>query len=123
MPMSTSFIPSEDRLDLSFHGDLDLTMSEDVCQVFASIPASLRTCIMDLTGLDRVFDSGLALLWMLNERLKRIGAIVVVLSDHPDIQRRIPLIMSNALNVVPKDSPSARHASLSASVGPRYLPA
>jgi ABC-type transporter Mla MlaB component len=69
MPMSTSFIPSEDRLDLSFHGDLDLTMSEEVCRVFASIPVSLRTCIMDLTGLDRVFDSGLALLWMLNERL------------------------------------------------------
>ncbi len=88
-----------------------------------AVGASLRTCIMDRTGLDRVFDSGLALLWMLNERLKRIGAIVVVLSDHPDIQRRIPLIMSNALNVVPKDSPSARHASLSASVGPRYLPA
>lgn len=120
MSMSTSFIASEDRLDLSFHGDLDLTISEDVCQVFANIPVSLRTCIMDLTGLDRVFDSGLALLWMLNERLKRIGATVVVLSDHPDILRRIPLIMSNALNVVPKDSPAARHVPLK---GPRYLPA
>ena len=104
MPMITSFIASEDRLDLSFHGNLDLTMTEEVCQLFASIPSTLRTCIMDLTGLERVFDSGMALLWLLNERLKRIGATVVVLSDHPEILQRIPRIMSNALSVVPQDS-------------------
>lgn len=103
MPMITSFIPSEDRLDLSFHGNLDLTISEDVCQVSADIPVTLRTCILDLTRLDRVFDSGIALLWMLNERLKRVGATVVILSDHPDILNRIPLVMSNVLSVVPKD--------------------
>lgn len=105
MPMMTSYIPSEDRLDLLFHGDLDLTISEDACRVFVEIPSTLRTCIMDLTGLERIFDSGLALLWMLNERLRRIGATVVVLSDRPELQRRLPLIMSNAFNVVPKDSP------------------
>lgn len=104
MPMISSFIPSEDRLDLSFNGNLDLTITEDVCLVFAAIPATLQTCIMDLTRLDRVFDSGLALLWLLNERLKQIGARVVVLSDHPEILRRIPSIMSNVLSVVPQDS-------------------
>jgi ABC-type transporter Mla MlaB component len=104
MPLITSFIPSEDRLDLSFDGDLDLTITEDVCQVSALIPATLRTCIMDLTRLERVFDSGIALLWMLNERLQHIGATVVVLSDHPEILRRIPRIMSNVLSVVPKDT-------------------
>ncbi len=108
MPMITSFIPSEDRLDLLFHGDLDLTISEDACRVFTDIPVGLRTCIMDLTRLDRVFDSGLALLWMLNERLRHIGATVVVLSDHPELQRRIPLVMTNAFTVVPKDSPKTR---------------
>ncbi|ADC62316.1 hypothetical protein [Allochromatium vinosum] len=104
MPLTTSFIPSEDRLDLSFHGNLDLTITDEVCRVFAAIPANLQTCIMDLTSLDRVFDSGLALLWMLNERLQHIGARVVVLSDHPEILRRIPRIMSNVLSVVPQDS-------------------
>ncbi len=112
MPMSTAFIPAEDRLDLSFHGDLDLTLSEDVCQVFASIPTSLQTCIMDLTGLERVFDSGIALLWMLNERLQQIGATVVVLSDHPEIQQRIPRVMSNVLSVTPQDSPNSIRASI-----------
>lgn len=112
MPMNTSFIPSEDRLDLSFYGDLDLTISEDVCRVSADIPLSLRTCILDLTHLDRVFDSGIAMLWMLNEQLKRIGTTVVVLSDHPDILRRVPRIMTNALNVVPQDVPRARESAL-----------
>ncbi|MBK1723193.1 hypothetical protein [Thiocystis violacea] len=104
MPMITSFIASEDRLDLSFHGNLDLTITEEVCQLFTAIPSTLRTCIMDLTGLDRVFDSGMALLWLLNERLKRIGATVVILSDHPEILKRVPRIMSNALSVIPQDS-------------------
>ncbi|MFD2110696.1 hypothetical protein [Thiorhodococcus fuscus] len=109
--MITSFIPSEDRLDLSFHGDLDLTISEDVCLISATIPTTLRTCILDLTRLDRVFDSGLALLWMLNEQLQRIGATVVVLSDHPEILRRTPRVLSNALNVVPQDSSPPLEAS------------
>ena len=104
MPLITTFIASEYRLDLSFHGNLDLTITEQVCQIAASIPATLQTCIMDLTRLERVFDSGIALLWMLNERLKLIGATVVVLSDHPEILRRIPRLMSNVLSVVPQDT-------------------
>lgn len=108
MPMTASFIPSEDRLDLLFHGDLDLTIAEDACRVFAEIPVSLRTCIMDLTCIERMFDSGLALLWMLNERLRQIGAMVVVLSDHPDIQRRTSPILINAFYFIPQDSPRQR---------------
>ncbi|MGQ9659461.1 MAG: STAS domain-containing protein [Thermochromatium sp.] len=104
MPLTTSFIPSEDRLDLSFAGDLDLTITDEVFQVFAAIPTNLQTCVIDLTRLDRVFDSGLALLWMLNERLRHIGARVVVLSDHPELLSRIQRIMSNVLSVVPQDS-------------------
>ena len=107
MPMITSFIASEDRLDLSFHGDLDLTLTEEICQLFTALPATLRTCILDLTGLERVFDSGMAMLWLLNERLKKIGATVVVLSDHPEILRRIPRVMSNALSVIPQDRATA----------------
>ncbi|SDX77841.1 hypothetical protein SAMN05421644_11310 [Allochromatium warmingii] len=111
MPLITAFIPSEDRLDLSFDGNLDLTLADEVCRVFATIPANLQTCIMDLTSLDRVFDSGLALLWMLNERLQHIGARVVVLSDHPDILNRIPRILNNVLSVVPQDSALAARSS------------
>lgn len=110
MTMITSFIASEDRLDLCFYGDLDLTITEEVCQLFAVIPSTLRTCIMDLTGLERVFDSGIAMLWLLNERLKLIGATVVILSDRPEILQRIPRIMGNVLSVVPQDSAAASQA-------------
>ncbi|NEV60964.1 STAS domain-containing protein [Thiorhodococcus minor] len=110
MPMITSFIESEDRLDLSFHGDLDLTITQEVCQLFLKIPSTLRTCILDLTELERVFDSGMALLWLLNEQLQRIGATVVVLTDHPEILQRLPRIMSNAFSVVPQDSGLAASA-------------
>ncbi|NEX22504.1 hypothetical protein G3480_19695 [Thiorhodococcus mannitoliphagus] len=109
MPMITSFIESEDRLDLSFHGDLDLTITQEVCQLFAKIPSTLKTCILDLTELDRVFDSGMALLWLLNEQLQRIGATVVVLTDRPEILKRLPRIMSNALSVVPQDTEMAAY--------------
>jgi len=88
MPMSVTFIPEEDRLDLSFDGNLDLTMSEDLCVLSSNIPPSLRTCVLDLTRVDRVFDSGLALLQLLCTGLRRVGATLVVLGDHPEINPR-----------------------------------
>ncbi len=103
MPLTVSFIPNEDRLDLAFEGDLDLTLSNPMCRIFAELPANLQTCILDLTRLERVFDSGLALLWMLNERLQQIGARVVVLSDRPEMLGHLLRILHNALGVIPQD--------------------
>ena len=93
MPVSVSFIPNEDRLDLSFEGNLDVTVSHELCGLGAHIPASVRTCVMDLTRVQRVFDSGIALLQMLSTRMHRVGARVVVVSDHPDVRRQIRLIL------------------------------
>jgi anti-anti-sigma regulatory factor len=50
---------------------------------------------MDLTRVQRVFDSGIALLRMLSEKLHRVGARVVVVGDHPDVRRQIPLILGS----------------------------
>ena len=103
MPMSVTFIPEEDRLDLSFDGNLDLTMSEDLCVLSSNIPASLRTCVLDLTRVERVFDSGLALLQLLCTGLRRVGATLVVLGDHPEIKRCISRVVGNVLYVSPLD--------------------
>lgn len=108
MPLTISFIPLEERLDLAFEGDLDLTLSEEICRIFAELPADLQTCILDLTRLDRVFDSGLALLWMLNERLQQLGARVVVLSDRPERLGQLLRVLRNAFGVVPQDSARSR---------------
>lgn len=95
MPVSVSFVPKEERLDLYFDGNLDITISHELCGIGAHIPASLRTCVMDLTRVHRVFDSGIALLRMLSEKLHRVGASVVVVGDHPDVRRQIPLILGS----------------------------
>jgi anti-anti-sigma regulatory factor len=95
MPVSVSFVPKEERLDLYFDGNLDITVSHELCGLGAHIPASLRTCVMDLTRVQRVFDSGIALLRMLSEKLHRVGAHVVVVGDHPDVRRQIPLILGS----------------------------
>ncbi len=109
MPISVSFIPEEDRLDLSFDGNLDLTNAEALCGLTSNIPPSLRTCVLDLTRVERVFDSGVALLQMFCRGIRRVGATVVVLGDHPEVKRCISLVMANALYVSPLDREARPH--------------
>jgi anti-anti-sigma regulatory factor len=87
MSLNVSYIPKDRRLDLSFHGDLDLTLSQDVCEVLSTMPADLEWCFIDLSAINRLFDSGVALLQALYRRLKQIGASVVILSDHPQMHK------------------------------------
>jgi ABC-type transporter Mla MlaB component len=94
MPMTASFIPEEERLDLCFEGTLDLRLAMDICDICKHVSPSLQSCIIDLHGVDRVFDSGVALLQMLCARLQRAGVLVLVLSDDPEVRRRIPIILS-----------------------------
>jgi ABC-type transporter Mla MlaB component len=103
MAIRVAFIPEEDRLDLSFDGNLDLTNAEALCGLSSNIPPSLKTCILDLTRVERVFDSGVALLQMLCRGIRRVGATVVVLGDHPEIKRCISLVIATVLDISPLD--------------------
>lgn len=96
MPMNASFVPEEELLVLMFDGNLDLTLSNDVFGVVPRLSDDLKTCIMDLTQVDRMFDSGIALLRMLSGTLRAAGTTVVVLSDHLDERRRVSLIQADA---------------------------
>lgn len=96
MPMNVSFVPEEALLDLSFDGNLDLTVTHAVCGVVPQLQSRLKTCIMDLTRVDRVFDSGIALLRMLSRDLHQVGATVVVLGDQPEVRRQLSLIQGDA---------------------------
>jgi anti-anti-sigma regulatory factor len=98
MSLNVSYIPQESRLDLSFHGNLDLTLSQDVCEVLSTMPADLECCIIDLAEIDRLFDSGVALLQALHRRLKQIGAMVVILSDHPEMRKWFPTVVRPPLD-------------------------
>jgi len=90
MPMHANFISDESRLDLSFSGNLDVSVSQDICAIYNSVPVHLRACIIDLYNIDRLFDSGVALLEMLHRRLVEKDVIVVILSDDSEILERMP---------------------------------
>ncbi len=92
MPASVSYIAEEKRLDLSFDGNLDVSVSQVICDICRQVPCGLRYCIVDLSGVRRLFDSGMALLQMLHRRLTQVGTTVVILSDSPEIRERIPII-------------------------------
>jgi ABC-type transporter Mla MlaB component len=94
MSVEISFIPEERRLDLYFEGNLDVSVWQDVWDTCRRASPNLRSCIVDLTGVDRVFDSGIALLGMLCRRLRQAGATVIFLSDDSEIKRRVSLVAS-----------------------------
>ena len=100
MPVSIRFIQDEDRLDLSFAGNLDVTVWQDVCRVCRENPPYLKTCIVDLTGVRQMFDSGLAILGYLYRHMSGFGATVIFLSDDSNMKRRLTALI-----------PSRRHQS------------
>jgi ABC-type transporter Mla MlaB component len=90
MPVRTAYTERENRLDLSFIGALDLTISNAVCDICARLPTSLRFCVIDRSDVERVFDSGIALLHMLYRQLRELGTSVVIHGDHSEVRSRIP---------------------------------
>jgi ABC-type transporter Mla MlaB component len=94
MPMHSSYIAEELRLDLSFSGNLDVSVSQDICDICWSPPRDLKTCIVDISGIDHLFDSGVALLKMLYRHLVKKNVLVVIFSDSSRNQERMPNITS-----------------------------
>ncbi len=92
MPMHVAYIAQEARLDLIFQGNVDITLSQDICEVCRQLRPDLQYCIIDLSHAERLFDSGVALLQLLHCHLVEMGTTVVILSDRPEIRDRIPTI-------------------------------
>ena len=92
MPVQASYIERIGRLDVVFEGNLDVSVWLAVCDACKTMPPGLKSCILDLRRVEQVFDSGLALLRMLYQRLGEAGVTVSVLCDHPHIRSQIPLV-------------------------------
>lgn len=90
MPVRTAYVERENRLDLSVIGNLDLTISQAVCDICTRLPSSLKFCVIDLSDVERVFDSGIALLHMLYRHLRELGTTVVICGDDSEVRSRIP---------------------------------
>ena len=89
MPMQASFVAKKLRLDLSFSGNLDVSISQDICAICDSVPNGLIACNIDLGNIEHVFDSGLALLQLLHRKLVENEIIVVLHRGSPEIRERI----------------------------------
>jgi ABC-type transporter Mla MlaB component len=105
MPLHASYIGKEGRLELRIDGNLDISVTQGICDVCRRASPRLTTCIVDLSGVDRVFDSGIALLQMLHRRLSALGTIVVFLTDDPRICGLIPICRSPAVEPTASASP------------------
>ena len=105
MSVYASYIEEEDRLDLSFDGNLDVSVSRDVCDICKRVAAGLKSCIVDLSAVERIFDSGVAMLQMLYRRMTALGATVVFLSDSREINDWIPVITGAAGRGQPLTNP------------------
>jgi ABC-type transporter Mla MlaB component len=92
MPTEIAYIAEENRLDLTFNGNLDVSVTHDVFGLCKRVPPGLDACIIDLSNVVRLFDSGVALLRILYARLTDAGATIVILADRPEIRELIPAI-------------------------------
>lgn len=91
MPIHTSFIEDQGRLELTFHGNLDFGITRDIFAIRRNLPVNLKRCVMDLSGVDRVFDSGVALLQVLCTRFNDLGVEIDISAGTPEITMRIPV--------------------------------
>ena len=101
MPLEASYIPAENRLDLTFEGNVDITVSEAIFEICRGLRPDLMYCIIDLSHAKRVFASGVALLQLLHCHLVSVGASVVILSDQPEVREHIPMITRRPAYPVP----------------------
>ena len=101
MPVHASYIANQ--LDLIFQGDLDASISQDIRDICKSISSNLRFCVIDLSGVERLFESGVTQLRKLHRYLSELGIMVVILSDHPEIRERV-------LDITPMSSHPSRPA-------------
>lgn len=81
MSVSVCYAPHEALLSLRFEGNLDVSAAMPVCDLCRRVPRDLERCVLDLSGVERVFDSGIALLQMLSRRVAGRGVAVSVIGD------------------------------------------
>mgnify|MGYP003573919054 FL=1 len=100
MAIHASYIEEESRLDLTFDGNLDVSVAQDICDICKKVSPNLKSCIIDLSDAERLFDSGVALLQMLYRRLTDLGTTVVILADRPEFLDRIPMVTRKGVHRV-----------------------
>jgi ABC-type transporter Mla MlaB component len=81
MSLSVSYAPQQAVLNLRFDGNLDVSAAMPVCDLCKRVPKDMERCVLDLSRVERVFDSGFALLQMLYRRLARRPTEILVVGN------------------------------------------
>ncbi len=93
MSMNISMYSDNKLMILRFGKRLDFSITLEICSVCERVAPEVRLCILDIREVERVFDSGVALLSMLCKRLRQLGAEVSFRGMHPDLQRHLTFIL------------------------------
>jgi len=101
MPVKISYCAAENHADLIFEGNLDVSLSHDILAISRNLSSCVKSCTVDLSAVEHLFDSGVALLQVLCMRLSEHGIKVLIVSDNPDICRLIPHITHTPANPSP----------------------
>ncbi len=89
MPLHVSLREDQGRLNLTFDGNLDFSITPEVFAVRQNLSAELASCVMDLTDVERVFDSGVALVQILCNRCSELGVRVEIKTNKRDLAARL----------------------------------
>lgn len=93
MSMNISLHSDNKLMILRFDKSLDFSLTREICSVCERVVPEVRLCILDIREVERVFDSGVALLSMLCKRLRQLGAEISFRGMHPDLQRHMTYIL------------------------------
>ena len=105
MPINISYIAAENHVDLIFQGNLDVSISQDIWVICRNLSSCVKSCTINLSAVEYLFDSGVALLQVLYLRLSKRGIKVLIMSDCPDIRRQVPIITRMPSNPAPVRHP------------------
>lgn len=89
MGIQVSYYQEEDRLDLIVEENLDLTLTRQILEACQFVDERLLTCVIDCSGVVRIFDSGLALLTVLLKKLKRFRTRLVLIGEIPGLNPKV----------------------------------
>jgi ABC-type transporter Mla MlaB component len=81
MSLDVAHYPEEHRLDVAIEGDLDLTLTSRILEACKFVDAGLVICVIDVTRVSRVFDSGLAILMLLTDLLAQFQVRLVIVGN------------------------------------------
>ena len=89
MPLHVSLREDQERLDLAFDGNLDFSITPEIFAVRQRLSVELASCVMDLSNVERVFDSGVALVQILCNRCSELGVRVEIKTNQRDLAARL----------------------------------